>query len=300
MSAAPEPAKAAMRFPLWIRTAFTSLLLIFAAACPVAAQALPDLARAAPISEAYRAKFADCDRADRFGGVQFPIRSQKTGRIDWYGCKSDPSRLDQLVSLPATGPARAAMVWRSKLGLDLDGSWIACNRAGMTDQCRTSLMLKRDAAHPCVVGAEPYCVPVDSDAVAYLVIPTAGPRATDPGEFTRRTGVGIGDYGVVISGGQAVYVVVADGGPAYKIGEGSMALLRGLGRENCAARDGQGHCTRARVNTLGSGAVAIIFPGSRDPAVGLSVGTFADRVKARGAELYESAAARLSGALAEG
>jgi hypothetical protein len=55
-------------------------------------------------------------------------------------------------------------------------------------------------------------VPVDADAVPYVVIPEAGPPDV-AGEFTRLTGVKVGDFGVVIANGRTVPVIVADTGP---------------------------------------------------------------------------------------
>ena len=86
-------------------------------------------------------------------------------------------------------------------------------------------------------------VPVDADVIPYVVIPEAGPPDV-AGEFTRLTGVKVGDFGVVIANGRTVPVIVADTGPFSKLGEGSLALHRALDHEQCVGRkDGQA-CAR--------------------------------------------------------
>lgn len=216
--------------------------------------ALPAGAR--PLDEAYRGLFEACDRTDRFGGIQLPIRNA-SGGIRWFGCSSDPSRVTHLLRWPD-----GTVAWEAKLAVDLDGSHFACTTPGLTDLCGTWLMLRDASGGP---------VPVDSDRVPYVVIPIAGPPS-DPsrpgvdvgGEFRERTGIRRGDLGVVLFGGQVVPVLVADGGPFNKIGEGSIALHRRLGRELCAARDAEGRCIRVvrPLSGIGSGVVTVVFPGS--------------------------------------
>jgi hypothetical protein len=97
-----------------------------------------------------------------------------------------------------------------------------------------------------------------------VVIPAAGP---DPyrGEFTRLTGVGVGDFGVVIKDGIVAAVIVGDTGPYNKLGEGSLALHRALGRELCTDRDAEGVCRHVLDNmtSIDDGVTTILFPGSR-------------------------------------
>jgi hypothetical protein len=237
----------------------------------VAAQQFPGLGT--PISEPFRAMFATCDRTDRFNGVQFPIRN-KAGHVRFFGCHSDPSRFARFVEVPATGTARRAVIFESKLALDRDGSPVACGSAGgPTDQCGTSLMLDPTPTHPCVIGTRTSCVPVNADEIPYVVIPVAAPPGIDAREFRRRTGLDFGDYGVVIANGRTIPVIVADGGPAYKIGEGSTALLQAL------ASDGRPH-------TITSGVTFVLFPGSRDPRPSLSPDTLARRVSDSGTALF--------------
>lgn len=145
-----------------------------------------------------------------------------------------------------------------ELSLDLDGSAFACGPDhGRSDQCPTSLMLRDE---------EQRLVPVDADAVPYVVIPAAGPCDV-AGEFTRRTGVDVGDFGVVLIGGLEVPGIGADTGPYNKLGEGSLALHRALGHEQCVTKDANGTCSRVDDGgqSITADVTTILFPGSAIP-----------------------------------
>jgi hypothetical protein len=231
---------------------------------------LPFAGLGGPISESYRNQFGTCDRTDKFGTVQLPIRNAK-GKVVWFGCHSDPSRFDRFASVPAVSGAPAAVIFVSKLAHDRDGSPGVCTgAAGPTDQCGTSLMLNPTASHPCLLhtASGRQCVPVNAQEIPYVVIPVAAPRGIDAGEFRRRSGVGFGDYGVVIANGKTIPVIVADGGPAYKMGEGSTALLSAL------SSDGRPH-------TISSGVTYLLFPGTREAFSALSPDTLAAHVRAK-------------------
>jgi hypothetical protein len=194
-----------------------------------------------PVDEGYRHEFAMCDRAGSF-----------RGHVSRYtkGCASDPNAVTALRRLPG-----GAIAYVSKLAVDLDGSPFACGpNHGRMDQCPTALMLRDDG------GAE---VPVDADAIPYVVIPDAGPPDV-AGEFSRRTDVHVGDFGVVIVAGRLVPVIVADTGPYSKLGEGSLALHRLLGRDQCTKRDDTGACVAVieDMASIGQGVTTILFPGS--------------------------------------
>jgi hypothetical protein len=139
-------------------------------------------------------------------------------------------------------------------------------------------MLKATAHHPCQIKTpSPLCVPVNPDEVPYVVIPTSVPRTNPPieaGAFRRLSGLAIGDYGVVIVGDRIVPVIIADGGPAYKIGEGSTALLKAL------SEDGKPH-------TISSEATFVLFPRTWLPAATLNADTLPVDLKARGQACFE-------------
>lgn len=260
---------------------------------PVAAltpTAALSLTRAVPIDEGLRAEYGRCDAADSFRGFRFPIRNARGATI-WYGCSSDPSQLESLVKLAPTDRSRAAVAFTSKLGLDLDGSWIACNKRGVTDQCGTTLMLPAREGQPCVIPTAPRsrCIPVDADRIPYVVLPAAGPREAPASEFMDSTGIRVGDLGVVIFGGKIVSIIVADTGPFNKIGEGSMALHRALGNDFCRTRDAAGNCTETkRGSSIGRGVTTVVFPGSAPS--GLTPETIAEVVNQQGRALYDQLA----------
>ncbi|PFH19338.1 chitosanase (glycosyl hydrolase group 75) [Burkholderia sp. JKS000303] len=231
--------------------------------------------RGEAISEEYRAKFRGCDETDQFGDVKLPIK--KNGRTIWYACRTDPSRLERLERIGATGNAPEAVLFEAKLAHDLDGSPRACTTPGKTDQCGTSLMLKPTRDQPCPAALKKtsgkYCLPIDASKIAYIAVPGFGPRGMDGKAFGKKTNIALGDLGVVIANGKVVPVIVADYGPAYKIGEGSTALLSKLS---------QGGDPR----TIDAGVKYIVFPGT-SMGRNMSADTLADDIAQKGMALYE-------------
>lgn len=247
--------------------AAAALSAAFQSSAAAAAGPWPDgvsLPAGTPVSEDYRKRFAECDRAGTFGG-----RASRYTR----GCGSDPNAVTALRRLPG-----GEIAYVSKLAVDLDGSAFACGpHHGRMDQCPTSLMLRDRAGHE---------VPVDADRVPYVVIPEAGPPDV-AGEFTRLTGVGVGDFGVVIAHGRVVPVIVADTGPYPKLGEGSLALHRALGHEQCAAKS-HGVCARVddEGQSISSGVTTVLFPGSA--IAGLTPGSIAAVTRREGGRLWRA------------
>lgn len=216
-----------------------------------------------PVDEAYRLEFERCDREGIF-----------RGHISRYtrSCADDPNRVTALRRLPG-----GAIGYVSKLAVDLDGSAFACGpNHGRMDQCGTTLTLSDDAGRD---------YPVDADRIPYVVIPEAGP-ADAAGEFSRLTGVHVGDFGVVIARGRIVPVIVADTGPYSKLGEGSLALHRALGHEQCVTRDRRGVCSRVddEGQSLSANVTTILFPGSARND--LTPGTIAAITRREGLRLW--------------
>jgi hypothetical protein len=114
------------------------------------------------------------------------------------------------------------------------------------------------------------CVPVNPDAVPYVVIPGFGPTGIDSGEFQRLSGLRVGDYGFVLANGREIPVIIADTGPAYKIGEGSTALLQALSSDGTP-------------RTIERDVVFVLLPGTRDMASTLDPDTLPEGVKQKGA-----------------
>jgi hypothetical protein len=242
----------------------------------------PKVPSGIPINETYREQFQECDAHDSFGAVQFPIR-RANGSIIWFGCHTDPSRFMRFERIDASPSGPEAVILQSKLGWDEDGSPKACGSGhGITDQCPTSLMLNATTATPCVLPSHTgkACVPLNADEIPYVVIPAAAPKGIDDHQFEALSKLRVGDYGVVIANGTTVPVIVGDEGPAYKIGEGSTALLRALSPDH-------------KVHTFGSGVIFILFhpfSGQFRPGVDLALETLATVVSKKGAGLYSKIA----------
>jgi hypothetical protein len=122
--------------------------------------------------------------------------------------------------------------YESGLELDSDGSIYA--RQDKTGQGGTSL---RAHGHP-----------VDANSIPYFVL---------PGGFPSKHHIRLGDIAAVLHRGQIAFAVFADSGPAWKIGEGSIALHRALGHETIRG---------GRLHDVGISAevITIVFPHSGD------------------------------------
>lgn len=228
---------------------------LFAGGATIAQGLPPVLPIGKTIADEYRQQFALCDENDTFYKVQFPLTD--TNGHFFYQCNTNRSnlvRLEKIEADPAKGTPEAIIIG-SKIALDNDGSASACSsNHGHTDQCSTALMLFDQTKCPWDPNKDG-CVPVDADSVPYVVLPTASPAGhpeIDGHQFRTVTGLRIGDYGVVIAHGKVVSVIIADGGPANKIGEGSGALLKKLSK-------------KGEPTPIDDGAVFILFPRTRDP-----------------------------------
>lgn len=203
----------------------------------------------------YAAKFTECDINESFDGI--PV-------AEITRCGKDPNRLE-ILERHKSGAIR----FISKLSLDLDGGWKACNDPGQTDLCPTTYVYEswheRDASDKEEHWQEAF---VSSDAVPYIVIPYVQyteDRLIEDTDFRVLTGVSIGDVGVVIQNGLVVPVLVADGGPHNKIGEGSIALFERLGQSRCLEWIGANaeYCKRILNISLEGSVETYIFPGTK-------------------------------------
>jgi hypothetical protein len=209
---------------------------------PASAGALSGIAfaNASPVNEAYRTEFDRCDREDIFKGRRM------TG---FRRCSTDKNRVRALLKFPD-----GTIFFESKLALDIDGSWKACNSPGLADQCPTWYGwegLTGKARH------------VDSDKYPFVVIPISAQGGGNDPEFRQKTGINQGDLGVVIYKDKVVPVFVADGGPNNKLGEGSSALFKALGEDRCREWGSDGHCRRYRDFSISQGVLCFLFPGSK-------------------------------------
>jgi hypothetical protein len=85
-----------------------------------------------------------------------------------------------------------------------------------------------------------------------------------------------------------VPVIVGNGGPFNKLGEGSIALHRALGHEQCGAWTPEGRCARLApwFGSLPGGAVTILWPNSVPP--GLAPGNVVALTTQRVAPLWNA------------
>lgn len=196
-------------------------------------------ATATPVNEAYRGQFERCDRENIFNGVLMR---------KFRKCSTDPNRARALLRFPDQ-----TIMFESKMGLDIDGSFKACHDPGAADQCPTTFLWSNLPAPQRFV---------DPDKFPYIVIPIAGIGHADT-EFRDKTGVKIGDIGVVVFRDKVVPVLVADGGPHNKLGEGSSALFKAVGQDRCAEMGADGHCRRYRDFSIERGVLFFIFPNSK-------------------------------------
>ena len=232
-----------------------------------------DLSRGFDIDEAYRDQVHLCDTQAEYAGADPTFRRS---------CRGDPNRVTALRRLPS-----GAIAYVSKLAIDFDGSPLACGpNHDRSDQCGTSLML-RDA------GGVP--TPVNADRIPYVVIPRRG-AAEGSAQFSQLTGVRVGDFGVVIWRGRVVPVIVADTGPYDRLGEGSLALHRALGHEQCAVRDAHDTCTQAKFQlSIESDVVTVLVPGTA--RTDLTPENLAAVVRSEGARLWAAHQAEVTGRL---
>lgn len=216
---------------------------------------------ATPVDESYRAEFDRCDTQDKF----------KTQTMTGFRkCSGDKNHAKALLRFP-----NGAVFFESKLSLDIDGSWKACNSGGATDQCPTWYKWQGQPAAK---------RNVDADKYPYVVIPIAGLQGVDDHEFRDKTGIAKGDLGVVVFKDKVVPVFVADGGPHNKLGEGSTALLKAIGEDRCR-RWRDGHCERFHDVSVPDGVLFFLFPRSNIP--GLTPANALERVRVEALRRFE-------------
>jgi hypothetical protein len=229
----------------------------------------------------YAAEFSKCDQQNTFNGRQM------TGS---RRCSGDPNRLVGFRRLPG-----GAITFRAKLSLDIDGGWKACSNPGATDQCPTSYIYEAWRGKPTAQQKANWQEAfVTADLVPYIVTPLASnaadvaTREKESAEFQEKTGISVGDLGVVRHGDLVIPVFVADGGPHNKIGEGSLALFDALGDTRCKEREPSQpkFCKVIKDFSLEDTVETIIFPGSS--IAGLTPSDTNAKVAAKAMELYEA------------
>lgn len=237
--------------------------------------------QAVPVDEAYRKEFENCDKRDTFRGFTLPnIRK----------CKDDPNNVKALLKFPD-----GTIFIESKLSLDIDGSWLACKGQGApTSQCPTSFNWSTEIQEPNKF--------VDPDNFAYIVNPTFNFQSSDTSGnklFEKKTGVKLGDLGIVVYKDKVVPVFIADSGPYNKLGEGSSLLHQLIGEDKCKAgkrrTDGKtrpdkrwtsdAYCTDYKNASVADKVLFFIFPNSKIP--GLSPTNATAKINAEALKRFE-------------
>ncbi|PWW01846.1 chitosanase (glycosyl hydrolase group 75) [Hoeflea marina] len=236
-----------------------------------------DFAAAAPLDEGYRMEFVGCDgdagasKKDHFLGHSLRLSGVPESR-QFYLCSRDPSHVKALLKLEDGG-----IYWHSKMALDVDGSWAAWNGIpGATDLKETSYKW------PGYPNSSARAAQIDPDRIPFIVIPLAGLKkltgtaSSSLGKlFAGTTGIGLGDMGVVIHKGLWTPVLVGDGGPFMRLGEGSSRVFEAIGQSRCKkwSSDGQtcvgpGHPVYPYKNFgLGHDVLFIVYPGTASPDI---------------------------------
>lgn len=230
-----------------------------------------DFAAAVPVDETYRQAFTDCDRGagqrkDHFLGVDLRLPGVPESK-QYYKCSRNPSNVKALLRL-----ADGAIYWHSKMALDVDGSWAAWNNLpGATDLKETAYKWP-GSPNPSARSAQ-----IDPDRIPYIVMPTAGLSRLSSvrsgemgGMFKAKTGLRLGDMGVVIYKDRWTPAMIADGGPFMRLGEGSSRAFEALGESRCKKWSadgttcvGPGSAYPYRNYGIGEDVIFIVYPGTR-------------------------------------
>lgn len=176
-----------------------------------------------------------CDRSDFCGTKK--LKSP-------YRCSSDPSANTVLLKL-----RDGVLFYDAKMAIDADGAALSKSRTG-TDLPETSWH------YPTAPGSS-----VDAEHVPYIVLPEElvleKHKALRPGVT-----VNTGDIAAVVYKGRTRYALVADTGPACKLGEGSMKLHDELGNKACVKFGPDGVCTIASNTGIPRDVLFFVFPDS--------------------------------------
>lgn len=233
------------------------------------------LSSSRPLDEDYRLQFVGCDgmsttaMKDHFRGHDL-IRPNTPQSKQYYLCSRDPSRVKALLKLGDGG-----ILWESKMALDVDGAWAAWNGVpGATDLKETAYKW------PNVRPTNAQKAQLDPDKIPFVVMPTAGlafltgkDAASLGAEFSVKTGLKLGDMGVVIYKDRWTPVMIGDGGPFMRLGEGSSRVFEAIGESRCKQWNAAGTtCVGTGSGAypyknfgLGSGVIFILYPGSNVP-----------------------------------
>lgn len=202
-----------------------------------------DFQSAQPLNE-LQARTAACDLHDSCEICDKRGHCDTQKLVEPFKCSSDPSSNTAVLMLKDS-----TIFFDAKMAIDADGSELSKKRGG-TDLPETSWHFPT-----------PPRASVDSEHIPYIVLPM---EFVLPQYAKLRQGVAIrtGDVAAVVYKGKIAYALVADVGPACKIGEGSMKLHDELGHPACTRFGPDGLCTREANSGIPHDVLYFVFPGS--------------------------------------
>jgi hypothetical protein len=153
----------------------------------------------------------------------------------------------------------------SELQLDTDGWPDGRGRGDSSWQPETSLRYADSTS-------------INANRVPYFVLPK---------NWASHFNIKLGDLAAILYKDKLAFAVFADHGPARKLGEGSLELLRRLGEERLR------HNGRVINSGMGPGVITIVFPGSRSATHLSDEETLLDSIEEQGRSLF----GRLGGTL---
>jgi hypothetical protein len=196
------------------------------------------------VSKSYTSLYGACDTGNTFNSKSLPTFNGRRSK-----CSTDPNRVDFIRKFPD-----GTVVFRSKMGVDADGSPVSKSQfASPADQPHTSLTYD--------TGLNDF---VNAEDVSFVVTPKTSTNFKT--SFKKDSGISLGDLAVVIKGDHCSFGLIADEGPAFRIGEASIKAHEELGNPQCKT-PGQHPCMKLKAGGngigIGSGVTFILFPRSR-------------------------------------
>ena len=196
------------------------------------------------VDKPYSTLYAECDRLNTFNGHSLPRLGDRRLK-----CSTDANHVDFIRQFPD-----GTIVFRSKTGVDADGSPVSQSpNRSPADQPHTSLTYD--------TGQNDF---VNAEDVSFVVTPLTS--TTFRTSFKQDTGIRLGDLAVVIKDERCSFGLVADEGPAFRIGEASIKTHEDLGNPQCKT-PGEHPCMKLKAGGSGvgiaSGITFILFPQSR-------------------------------------
>jgi hypothetical protein len=205
------------------------------------------------LDQKFHMRFDECDKHDLCDGQPLV-----------YKCSTDPNRNTVFLKL-----ADGTIFYDAKMGIDADGSYLAKNAPGMTDQGETSFRYPASDRPS-----------LDADKVPFIVVPGL--------DFERPLGIEAGDIAAVVYEDHLAYAIIGDHGPKCKIGEGSIRLHEQVGHRGCKKRNNQGICISAEKNSIERNVLYFVFPGSKSKIIGgLAQDNINERLSDEGKKLME-------------